>query len=127
MENIIIKKIEIKTGTNTKGDWKLSQITGADGKQFSTFDNKASELKLGDQIIAEVETKGNNINIKTWKIVKPLSQYNLPNKKYDNTASIESQTAAKIGGELLAHGIINPTDPLGIAVIEWCYARLPHK
>jgi hypothetical protein len=44
--------------------------------------------------------------------------------RMDNSASIEAQTAAKIGGALLAAGSITLADPLGKATIAWCLGKL---
>jgi hypothetical protein len=70
MQKITIKEITYKTGTNDKGDWKLTQITGADGAKFASFDHKAADLKAGDTIEAEIEIKGKNNNIKSFNILE---------------------------------------------------------
>jgi hypothetical protein len=42
----------------------------------------------------------------------------------DNSPSIEAQTAAKIGGALLAAGTITLSDPLAKATLSWCLGKL---
>lgn len=70
MQKIIIKEINTKTGTNDKGEWKLFNVTGSDGAKFSTFDHKAADLQVGDTIEAEIEIKGNNNNLKSFKVLE---------------------------------------------------------
>jgi hypothetical protein len=108
MQKIIIKEISFKTGTNDKGEWKLTQITGADGAKFASFDHHASELKAGDTIEAEIEIKGKNNNIKSFKVIEntapiatlkhvedKMSPSQWAEKDRIERASIEAQTAFK--------------------------------
>ncbi len=150
MQKITIKDISIKTGTNDKGDWKLTNITGADGAKFSSFDHKAAELKAGDTIEAEIEIKGKNNNIKEWKLISsaPITSPPTSNNPSSNSmskedwaekdrierASIEAQVAYKGIMEVMANlqsdEIIKAGSKLEIAfnqALDWAIGKLGGK
>lgn len=124
-----------------KGTLKLEfKAKGEDGKElwYFTFSKRFFEhIKKDVTLDAEVDTstresggntytdrKVTNIFVDGQPIGGQKGSFGGGYNRPDNTASIESQTAAKIGAELLVAKIITPTDPLGKATISWALSRL---
>lgn len=145
MQRIVIKDISFKTGTNDKGEWKLTNITGADGAKFGSFDHHAAELKAGDVIEAEIEIKGKNNNVKSFKVLEhtaaPAASSPAPaspqpsgdtkrgmtpeawaEKDRTERASIEAQTAFKGIMEIIANLKSNETITVG-SKLDLAYSR----
>lgn len=69
MQNIKVKKINSKSGTNKKGQWTSFIVVAEDGAEFTSFDTKLSDVKSGSILSVEPEVKGKYTNIKEWKLV----------------------------------------------------------
>ena len=70
MQKVKITDIQIKTGTNDKGAWTNTRITGDDNAVFGTFHKGASQLKIGDVIELEPIVKGKNINFDKFNVLE---------------------------------------------------------
>lgn len=108
-----------------------------DGKelQYFTFSAKIIPMvKTGAVLDVDLDTTEKNTDQGTFidRKVTQLYQDGQPvagqkgnwQPQRDNTASIEMQTAAKIGGELLVAKVIDTQSELGRATMAWCLARL---
>ena len=69
MQNIKVKEINSKSGTNKKGQWTSFIVVAEDGAEFTSFDTKLSGVKSGSILSVELEVKGKYTNIKEWKLV----------------------------------------------------------
>lgn len=98
----------IKTGANMEVDVDIAQREYPTGSGNVYTDRKVTQLYENGQPVGGQRQGGFS-------------------PRPDNTASIEAQTAAKIGGELLVAGTIKSTDALGKATIDWCLSRLNNK
>lgn len=109
MQKITIANIETTTGTNQKGPWTKTTITGADGLKASGFDSGLTSLKPGMAIEAEIEVKGKFTNIGRFTIlsqgqalapetkpaVNPQNGKPAYGRGPEERASIEKQTSIK--------------------------------
>lgn len=69
MQLIKITAINTKSGVNSRGQWTKYSITGENNTQFSTFDDNAHILNIGDTIEAEVKMDGKYANIMAFRKV----------------------------------------------------------
>ena len=69
MQNIKVKEINSKSGTNKKGQWTSFIVVAEDGAEFTSFDTKLSGVQSGSILNIEPEVKGKYTNIKAWKLV----------------------------------------------------------
>lgn len=79
MQNIEVKEITSKSGTNKNGNWTQFTILTKDGAKFSTFDTKFEEIKPGSILAVELEANGKYTNIKEWKLIsEPVAKNDSP-------------------------------------------------
>jgi hypothetical protein len=119
-----MQKITIAEVKPSDGEKKPTVVTDTTGAKMSGFDTGLKILNAGDVIEAELEVKGKYTNIKSFTIVKKATQAETASISSCRDASIEAQVAAKIGGELLAAGIITPSDQLGHMTLAWSVHKL---
>jgi hypothetical protein len=137
---LTVKEVSEPKQVGNKGAQKLQfKATTPENKELSyfTFSTRLFEhIKAGVAIDADVDTTTSEHGGNTYTDRK-VTQIYIDGQalggqgrqsggweKRDNTASIEAQTAAKIGCELLVAGLVKSTEPLGSRVIEWCLSRL---
>lgn len=84
MQKVKIAEVSIKKGTNDKGPWTNTRVTGEDGAVFGTFSDSAQNIAKGDLIELEPVVKGKNINFSEWNMLE----------KGTGSASTESAAAA---------------------------------
>jgi len=70
MQKVKVADVSIKKGTNDKGEWINTQITGEDGAKFGTFHKSAASLEKGDLIELEPIVKGRNVNFENWNMLE---------------------------------------------------------
>lgn len=70
MQKVKVKDVNTKKGTNDKGDWEMTVITGEDGSKFGTFHKGATAIQAGDLIELEPIVKGRNINFEVWNMLE---------------------------------------------------------
>ena len=120
-----IASIEIKEGTNARGDWKSFIITGEDKSKVSTFDSAAGSLKAGDTIEAEIEVKGKFTNLKSFKVIEHGAARPSPKPPSpDREQSIEQSVAVKAVVELVGYKAIPLNHPLFRATLDWLWEKL---
>ncbi len=130
MQRIMVKSVVTKP-TKKEGT-NITTIEDEKGAKMSAFNDTAlAQLHAGDVLDVEVVIESKYANITGWKLIEskpqPVLQPALGKEPLSREASIEAQTAAKIGGELLAAKIIEQTHPLGLLTIYWCLSKLSGK
>lgn len=70
MQKVRVAEVSVKEGTNEKGPWVNTRVTGDDGAVFGTFSKSAAEIKKGDLIELEPVVKGKNVNFSEWKMLE---------------------------------------------------------
>ncbi len=133
MQRIRIASIETREGDTDKGHWVSYILTGEDKTKVSTFDGKASSLKVGDTIEGEIELKGKFTNLKSFKVVgqsvpiqpEPQKASEKPIRGgTDREQSIEQSVAVKAIVELRVANALTDKSPEYQAVLTWCRERL---
>ena len=79
MQNIKVKEINSKSGTNKKGQWTSFIVVAEDGAEFTSFDTKLSGVKSGSILSVELEVKGKYTNIKDFESALPLAKFTIEN------------------------------------------------
>ncbi len=69
-QKVTVKEVTIKKGTNDKGEWVNTRITGEDGAVFGTFHKGAAQIQKGDVIELDPIIKGKNINFEVWNMLE---------------------------------------------------------
>ena len=92
MQNIKVKEINSKSGTNKKGKWTSFVVIAEDGAEFTSFDTKLSDIKSGSILSVEPEIKGKYTNIKEWKLVSEPA----PPKRNNFLTSSHSQDSSSM-------------------------------
>jgi hypothetical protein len=137
---LIVTSVDEPKKINEQGLQKLSfkaTLSGGPELSYFTFSPKFFPLIKSGPLDCDVttEVKGEYTNRKVTMVYEggqPVGGQQRQGggnwqARPDNSASIEMQTAAKIGGELLVAKIVLPGDPLGQATIAWCMTRLGTK
>ena len=70
MQKVKIADVSVKKGTNDKGPWTNTRVTGEDGAIFGTFSDSAQYIGKGDLIELEPVVKGKNINFSDWNMLE---------------------------------------------------------
>ncbi len=142
-DRLILKVTEVSEPKEfgNKGSKKLVfKAKNPEGKELSYLTYRTTlfeSIKVGAEIDAEVEIKtreyeGNTYTDRQVSQIfvdgQPLGgqkkQWQGRTDNPEQRQSIEMQTAAKIGGELLVAKIITSKDQLGKLTIDWCISRL---
>lgn len=74
MLKVKVRSVSIKTGTNEKGDWVNTRVTGDDDAVFGTFVDGAKAIKAGDLIELEPIIKGKHINFDKWNMLEQVRE-----------------------------------------------------
>lgn len=135
---LTVKETSEPREVGSKGAKKLQfKASGPDGKELTyfTFSTRLFEyIRNGETIDCDIDTTTRDHEGNTYTDRKLVQIYENGQPvmvqqqggwgKPDNTASIESQTAAKIAGELLVANVITKESSLGSKLIAWCEERL---
>ena len=97
MQNIKVKKINSKSGTNKKGQWTSFIVVAEDGAEFTSFDTKLSGVKSGSILSVELEVKGKYTNIKEWKLVSEPASTKLNELFPSSSSSMKIACLQEVG------------------------------
>jgi len=97
MQNIKVKEINSKSGTNKKGQWTSFIVVAEDGAEFTSFDTKLSGVKSGSILSVELEVKGKYTNIKEWKLVSEPASTKLNELFPSSSSSMKIACLQEVG------------------------------
>ena len=76
MQNIKVKEINSKSGTNKKGQWTSFIVVAEDGAEFTSFDTKLSGVKSGSILVSSWKLRANTRILRNGNWLANLRQQN---------------------------------------------------